>query len=178
MTANQSSVLLVDDIDSSIAVKVDRSNVDAIVQGQAQHGGRLLVRRIAQGADVARGDLIKTSGTGGTLPKGLLVGQIYEIHQKDIDQDQEALAFPLADSGNRRPGAGDRRGRGARRPAAHARARGHADRLRDPRAGAADAALSRALDGHAGADPHADPDDDAAADAHADAHPGEEALIC
>jgi rod shape-determining protein MreC len=96
VSANQSSVLLVDDIDSSIAVKVDRSNVDAIVQGQAQHGGRLLVRRIAQNADVARGDLIKTSGTGGTLPKGLLVGQIYEIHQKDIDQDQEALAYPLA----------------------------------------------------------------------------------
>jgi len=96
VTASQATVLLIDDIDSSIAVKVDRSNVDAVVQGQAQHGGRLLVKRIAQGADVGRGDLLKTSGVGGTLPKGLLVGQIYEVHQKDIDLEQEALAYPLA----------------------------------------------------------------------------------
>ncbi len=96
VTATQSTVLLIDDIDSSIAVVVDRTNVAAVVQGQAQHGGRLLVRHIPQGADVQTGDLIKTSGIGGMLPKGLLVGQIYEKHQKDIDLEQEAVAYSLA----------------------------------------------------------------------------------
>jgi rod shape-determining protein MreC len=96
VTVHQSVVLLIDDIDSSIPVVVDRTNVAAVVQGEAQHGGRLLVRHLAQGADVGRGDLLKTSGIGGTLPRGLLLGQIYEVHQKDIDLEQEALAYPLA----------------------------------------------------------------------------------
>ncbi|HUS18003.1 MAG TPA: rod shape-determining protein MreC [Chloroflexia bacterium] len=96
VTPNGSTVLLIDDIDSSISATVDRTNLAATVQGQAQHGGRLLVLHLAQGGDVARGDLLKTSGLGGTLPRGLLVGQIYEVHQKDIDQEQEALAYPLA----------------------------------------------------------------------------------
>src|SRR5207253_11143862 len=74
VTANQATVLLIDDIDSSIPAVVDRSNVAVVVQGQAQHGGRLVVQNIAQRADVAVHDLLRTSGIGGTLPKGLLLG--------------------------------------------------------------------------------------------------------
>ena len=96
VTSAGATVLLIDDIDSSIPVVIDRTNVQAVVQGQAQHGGRLLVRHIVQGADVGKGDLLKTSGLGGSLPKGLLLGQIYQIHQKDIEEEQQADAYPLA----------------------------------------------------------------------------------
>jgi len=98
VTARTATVLLIDDVDSTIPIMVDRTRVQANVQGQNQHGGSLLVVHIPQGADVARGDLIKTSGLGGTLPKGLLLGQVYEMHQKDIDQEQQAVAAPYANS--------------------------------------------------------------------------------
>ncbi len=98
VTERTATVLLIDDVDSTIPIMVDRTSVQANVQGQNQHGGSLLVVHIPQGADVARGDLIKTSGLGGTLPKGLLLGQVYEMHQKDIDQEQQAVAAPLANS--------------------------------------------------------------------------------
>ena len=98
VTARTATVLLIDDVDSTIPIMVDRTRVQANVQGQNQHGGSLLVVHIPQGADVARGDLIKTSGLGGTLPSGLLLGQVYEMHQKDIDQEQQAAASPFANS--------------------------------------------------------------------------------
>ncbi|MGI8586591.1 MAG: rod shape-determining protein MreC [Chloroflexia bacterium] len=96
VTPHQATVLLIDDVDSTVPSLIDRSHVEVNVQGQAQHGGRLLVTHIPQGADVAKGDLVKTSGLGGSLPRGLLLGQIYEVHQKDIAEEQEALAYPMA----------------------------------------------------------------------------------
>jgi rod shape-determining protein MreC len=96
VTEKTATVLLVDDVDSSIPVVVDRTNVGGTLQGQAQRGGRLLMIHIAQGADVAKGDLIKTSGLGGALPRGLLIAQIYEMHQKDVDLEQQASAYALA----------------------------------------------------------------------------------
>ncbi len=97
VTAHQATVLLIDDVDSSIPARIDRTNLDVVVWGESQHGGRLLVKHIAQSADVGKGDLLKTSGLGGNLPRGLLLGQIYAIQQKDIDLEQQAEAYPLAD---------------------------------------------------------------------------------
>jgi rod shape-determining protein MreC len=97
VTAKQATALLIDDIDSSIPARIDRTNVDVVVWGATQHGGRLLVKHIPQTADVQEHDFLKTSGLGGTLPRGLLLGQIYAKRQKDIDLEQEADAYPLAD---------------------------------------------------------------------------------
>src|SRR5579859_1268321 len=97
-TEHDATVLLIDDVDSSIAAVVDRTNVAVVVWGEAQNGGRLVARHLAQNADVGRGDLLKTSGIGGSFPRGLLLGQIYEIHQKSFEKEEEAVAYPLADS--------------------------------------------------------------------------------
>jgi rod shape-determining protein MreC len=97
VTPDRANVLLVTDVDSSISVVISSNNNPGVVQGQAQRGGRLLVQHIPQGADIGKGDLIKTSGAGGFIPRGLLVGQISEVHQRDVEMEQEADAYPLSE---------------------------------------------------------------------------------
>jgi cell shape-determining protein MreC len=55
-----------------------------------------MVRHLQRDANVGKGDLIKTSGSG-LVPRGLLLGQIYNISANDIQYEQEADAYPLAD---------------------------------------------------------------------------------
>jgi len=45
------------------------------------------------------GDLVLTSGLGGTLPSGLVVGQIAEVQQSDSALFQEAVVRPALDYG-------------------------------------------------------------------------------
>jgi rod shape-determining protein MreC len=85
---NWSQVLLITDVSSSVNAMVQRSRTTGVVQGHV--GGRLVMRYIPQGESVQTNDLILTSGLGGGFPKGLLVGRVAEVRQKDIEMFQEA----------------------------------------------------------------------------------------
>ncbi len=85
---NWSRVLLITDVSSSVNAMIQRSRTTGVVQGQV--GGRLVMRYIPQGESVEVGDLVLTSGLGGNLPKGLLIGRVTEVRQKDIEMFQEA----------------------------------------------------------------------------------------
>jgi len=84
---NWAQVLLITDVSSSVNAMVQRSRTTGVVQGHA--GGRLIMRHIPQGESVQVNDLILTSGLGGGFPKGLLVGRVTEVRQKDIEMFQE-----------------------------------------------------------------------------------------
>lgn len=86
------------DVDSNVGALVERTNVDGVLQGEWQRGGRLLLTHIRQGNYVGRGDLVITSGSGGTFPKGLLLGQVESVMQLDINMEQQAVVNPLVDS--------------------------------------------------------------------------------
>ena len=96
ISADRSNVLLVTDVDSRISIVVQRPGIDGTVEGQAQNGGSLSVAHIGQDADVQAHDIIVTSGAGGTMPRGLVVGQITDVHQSDVAMEQAADAYPLA----------------------------------------------------------------------------------
>ncbi len=85
---NWARVLLITDVSSSVNAMVQRSRTTGVVQGQV--GGRLVMRYIPQGESVQVGDLILTSGLGGNFPKGVLIGRVTEVRQKDIEMFQEA----------------------------------------------------------------------------------------
>lgn len=85
---NWARVLLITDVSSSVNAMVQRSRTTGVVQGLI--GGRLVMRYIPQGESVQVGDLILTSGLGGNFPKGLLIGRVTEVRQKDIEMFQEA----------------------------------------------------------------------------------------
>ncbi len=91
-------ILLLTDTSSKVGVLVQRTNVDGVLEGRAQQGGTLLLTHVRQGDYVGKGDLIITSGTGGTFPKGLLLGQVIIVRQLDINMEQEAMINPLVDT--------------------------------------------------------------------------------
>ncbi len=53
-----------------------------------------IMEYIPQDADLAVGDLVITSGLGGTFPKNLVIGQIVEVRKRDYDMFQEAVVRP------------------------------------------------------------------------------------
>ena len=64
------------------------SRANGTVQGQL--GSGLEMNKIAQGDAVAPGDTVVTSGLGGDLPKGIIIGQIQSVDQRDNQVFQTA----------------------------------------------------------------------------------------
>ena len=95
--AHQAQVLLITDVDSSIGVYVDRTGSNGLVEGRWP-SGLLRVRHLPQDVSLGKGDFIKTAGSG-LVPRGLLLGQIYNVVANDIQTEQEADAYPLANLG-------------------------------------------------------------------------------
>jgi rod shape-determining protein MreC len=95
--SDRSTVLLLTDIDSKIPVATQRSQVPGVLEGQWQHGGNLTATHIPRDADVQAGDVLVTSGLGGTFPKGLLCAQLQNVHQNDVQVEKDGDAIPLVD---------------------------------------------------------------------------------
>lgn len=93
----RSTVLLITDVSSSLPVVTQRTQKPGILMGQWQKGGRLLVQRIPRDADVADGDMLLTSGVGGNIPNGLIVGLISKVRQSDVQMEKSAEANPLVE---------------------------------------------------------------------------------
>lgn len=95
--ADRATVLLITDNQSSIPITTQRTRTPGALLGQWQKGGRLLMTHIPRDADVQEKDILLTSGLNGTFPKGLICGQILNIHQNDVQMEKEAEAIPLVD---------------------------------------------------------------------------------
>jgi rod shape-determining protein MreC len=92
---NFARILLVNDSSSSVNVLLQSSRASGVASGQ--FGGTLLMKYIPQGEVVRVGDMVLTSGLGGNFPKGLVVGQVSQVRQKDIELFQEAVVESLVD---------------------------------------------------------------------------------
>jgi rod shape-determining protein MreC len=90
-----SKILLVTDASSSVNVLLQSSRASAVANGQLNGG--LTLKYIPQGEVVPVGDVVLTSGLGGNFPKGLVVGRVTGVKQKDIELFQEASVESLVD---------------------------------------------------------------------------------
>jgi rod shape-determining protein MreC len=103
-------VQLLTDRESAIAALLQTSRATGLVVGQPD--GTLRMEYIPQresigagdGADdqevsenVSVGDVVLTSGLGGFMPKGLIVGQVTEVQQMDYELFQAAVVRPAVD---------------------------------------------------------------------------------
>lgn len=99
--SHRATVLLAIDASAKIPAKVQRTNADGILEGQWQVGGRLLLRRIKQseipGEYIGTGDFVITGGDNSLVPKGIIIGQVLNVNQLDIKQEQEAEVIPPVD---------------------------------------------------------------------------------
>jgi rod shape-determining protein MreC len=86
------TVLLITDPSSGVQALVQRNRVAGVVEGRA--GAEPSLEYIPQGYDISPGDLIITSGFGGSFPKNLVIGQVIEVHQRDYEMFQSATLRP------------------------------------------------------------------------------------
>lgn len=77
VSANTSTVRLITDDQSGVSAMIQGSRAQGMLQGQAD--GTLRLEYVVSDAEVATGDIVITSGIGGTFPKGLPLGTVASI---------------------------------------------------------------------------------------------------
>jgi rod shape-determining protein MreC len=95
--ARSSKVQLLTDANSAVASLLQTTRATGLVVGQPD--GSLRMDYVAQQGDavVAVGDIVLTSGLGGVLPKGLVVGQVAEVARADYELFEPILVRPAVD---------------------------------------------------------------------------------
>jgi rod shape-determining protein MreC len=88
-------VQLLNDTTSAVNVRLQSGGVTGLAVGQAD--GSLLMQYIPLDAQLTANDIALTSGLGGNLPRGLVVGQVTAIEKRDVDLFQSARLRPAAD---------------------------------------------------------------------------------
>jgi rod shape-determining protein MreC len=88
-------VQLLIDPKSEVNGIVQDSRADGLVTGQPD--GSLSIEQIPQSDQVNVDDVVVTSGRGDLMPKGLIIGQVTEVEQRDIDPYQRAVLRPAVD---------------------------------------------------------------------------------
>jgi rod shape-determining protein MreC len=87
--------LLITDASSAANAVVQSTRATGIVQGDVN--GNLTIKYVPQGEAIKVGDLILTSGMGGSFPKRLVIGQVTAVRKHDIELFQEADIQPSVD---------------------------------------------------------------------------------
>lgn len=87
--------LLITDVDHALPVELLRNRLRTIAVGTGDLG-RLSLPYLPRNADVVEGDLLVTSGLGGTFPPGYPVGSVSEITRNSGQQFLAIVATPAA----------------------------------------------------------------------------------
>lgn len=95
VTDSWSKVLLITDASSAVNAILQSSRLNGVVRGAPS--GDLVMDYIPQGQVFSIGEVVLTSGLGGRVPKGIPIGQVTEIRQRDIDVFQQAVVQPTVD---------------------------------------------------------------------------------
>jgi len=90
-----SQVQLLIDPGSRVNGIVQVSRAPGLVTGQPD--GVLILEQIPQSEQVVVGDTVITSGLGGLIPKGLIIGQVATVDKQDIELYQRAVLHPAVD---------------------------------------------------------------------------------
>lgn len=92
---NWAKVLLITDPRSSVSALIQTSRATGQVQGLV--GGDLVIKYVSQEKVINKNEIVLTSGLGGNLPQGLVIGQITAVEQRDSDMFQQATVRPTVD---------------------------------------------------------------------------------
>lgn len=100
VTATASRVQLLTDPGSVVNVGLEDAQIDAQVSGSIS--GDLTLEMVNLDANVAQGDLVLTSGLGGSFPPDILIGQVLSISKPENSLFQQATIQPVVDFSNLR----------------------------------------------------------------------------
>ncbi len=88
-------ILLITDSTSSIPVTLQDKDITGIATGKIGNG--LTMEQVPQSDSVQKGDLVVTSGLGGDLPKGLILGQVDEVQKVAGSIFQQINLLPMTE---------------------------------------------------------------------------------
>lgn len=95
VSPKQSSLILPSDPDSKLAAFVTNKNGKARGVLQGQFGSEMLLDKILHEEPVSRGDLVYSEGTEGNLPRGLVLGQVSEVSERQNQIFKQAKVKPV-----------------------------------------------------------------------------------
>ena len=98
--SNWSKVTPVTELSSSVGVYNERTEEDGVAVGDyaCRVSGNLLLSYLDIHSGVAVGDRIRTSGIGGSYPRGLLIGTVTEVRWDPATMARTAVVMPAAAS--------------------------------------------------------------------------------
>ncbi len=95
VTASGARVSLITDPATRINVRIEPSRSAGVLSGTIT--GDITLEQIPQDADVQPGNLILTSGLGGTYPSNIIVGQVTSVRSRENALFQSASVQPVTD---------------------------------------------------------------------------------
>lgn len=94
-TATTAKVYLITDYNSAVPALAQETRASGVVRGERGFG--LELQMVPQTEPLKAGDMVITSGFGGDYPRGLVIGTVGEIRQKDAEVFQSAVLRPAVD---------------------------------------------------------------------------------
>jgi rod shape-determining protein MreC len=92
---NAARVLLITDSNSNVNSMLQNTRLRGILRGRA--GQLPIMDYLPQDQQIIVGDIVVTSGEGGSFPIGIPVGQVVEVEQNDVDMFQRAVVHTTVD---------------------------------------------------------------------------------
>ncbi len=77
VAANSAVVRLISDADSSVSAMIQGTRATGIVNGS--YDGSLTMEYVSVESTVGEGDIVISSGAGGTYPKGIVIGRVHSV---------------------------------------------------------------------------------------------------
>ena len=90
-----SSIMLLTDVNSSVAVRLQSSRVAGILEGRGD--GTCSIKYVSKRVEVKTGEKVLTSGLDGIFPEGLLVGYVSEVRKEGGEMFQLIRVLPAQD---------------------------------------------------------------------------------
>jgi rod shape-determining protein MreC len=88
-------VQLITDPTSAVNVRLDKADREAVLTGTLS--GDLALDLLPQDVSLQLGDVVLTSGLGGSYPPDLIIGQVVTVRRRDSDLFQQAFIQPVVD---------------------------------------------------------------------------------
>ncbi len=95
VTAGGARVQLITDASSMVNVRVQSAKIEASMAGSVT--GELSLQMAPTNAILSNGDVILTSGLGGSYPANIFIGQISAVQKREGDLTQTVLIQPVVD---------------------------------------------------------------------------------
>ena len=93
-----SQVRLLNDAQSGVAVMLQNSRAEGILNGSVE--GTLYLKGVDEGTDVQEGEAVITTGLGGGYFRGLVVGVVSKVEQRQGDATRTIVVSPNASFSN------------------------------------------------------------------------------